>query len=58
MFKMVPISKLYVLAAISSSRPNEGTCTESDNTNVTSDVNPTTDVDELDTDNQKDDNLS
>ena len=35
---MVPNSRLPVLAALSVSRPNEGTCTESDNVNVISDV--------------------
>ena len=57
-FKMVPISRLPVLAGLSGSRPNEGTCTESDNANVASDVYPTTNVDEMDGDDQEDDNLS
>ena len=57
-FKMVPISKLPILATLSCSRPNKDTCTESDNSKVTSDVNPTTNVDEKDSNNQEDDNLS
>ena len=40
------------------SRPIEGNCTESDNANVSSDINPTTNVDELDSDNEEDGNLS
>ena len=55
---MVPISRLPVLAALSGCRPNEGTCTESDNANVTSDAYPTTNVNETDSDDQEDDNLS
>ena len=43
-FKMIPISRLPVLATPSGRRPNTGTCTESDNVNVSSDVNPSTDV--------------
>ena len=52
------MSRLPVLAAISGSRPNEGICTESDNANVTSDVNPTTNIDKMDSDDQEDNNLS
>ena len=37
-FKMIPISKFPVLVALSGSRPNESTCTECDNANVSSDV--------------------
>ena len=36
----------------------ESTCTESDNANITLDVNPATNVDEMDSDDQEDDNLS
>ena len=46
---MVSISKLPVLVAISG-RPNEEICTESDNANLSSDVNPTTYVEEMDSD--------
>ena len=55
---MVPISRLPVLVALSGSNPNEDICTESDNTNVTGDVYPTTNVCEMDSDDQQDDNLS
>ena len=37
---------------------NESTCTESGNANVSSDDNPTTNVDEMDSDDQEDNNLS
>ena len=57
-FKMVPISRLLVSAAITGSKPNEGICTKSDNLNVLSDVNPTTNVEEMDSDDREDDNLS
>ena len=57
-FKMVHISRLPVLAALSGSRPKEGTCAESDNANVSSYVNPTTNVEEMDSDDREDDNLS
>ena len=50
---MVPISWLPVFAALSGNRPNEGTCIESDNANVSSDVNPTTNDEEMDSDDQK-----
>ena len=55
---MVPISRLSVFVALSGSRPNGGTCTESDNENVTSDANLTTNVDGMDRDDQGDNNLS
>ena len=48
---MVPITRLPVLDALSSNRPDEGTCT-SDNANVSNDVNPTTNVEEMDSDDQ------
>ena len=57
-FKMVPISRLPVLAVLSGSIPNEGIRTKSDNLNVSSDVNPTTNVEEMDGDDREDDNLS
>ena len=56
-FKMIPISRLPVLATPSGRRPNTGTCTESDNVNVSSDVNPTTNVEENDSYGQEGDNL-
>ena len=57
---MVPISKLSVLAAPRCSRPNAGICTESNNVNVSSDVNHATNVEENNghSDDQEDDNLS
>ena len=54
---MVPISRLPVMAALSGSKLNEDTCTESDNANVASDAYPITNVDETNHD-QEDDNLS
>ena len=54
-FKMVPILRLLVLAALSGSMPNED---QSDNLNVSRDVNPTTNVEEMDGDDREDDNLS
>ena len=57
-FKMVPISRLPVLAALRCSKPNEGICTKSDHLNVSSDFNPTTNVEEMDSDDREDDNLS
>ena len=47
---MVPIPPLPVLPAPRGSRYNEATCTESDNANVSSDVNPANNVDEMDSD--------
>ena len=52
------ISRLHVLAALSGCRPNEGTCIESDNANVTSDADPTTNVNETDSDDQEDNIIS
>ena len=52
------ISRLSVLVAPSGSRRNAGTCTESDNANVSGDGNPSTNVEEMDNDDQEDDNLS
>ena len=57
-FKVVPISRLPVLAALNGSRPNEGTCIESNNANVSNDVNPTTNVEEMESDDLEDDNIS
>ena len=56
--KMVPISRLPLLAAPIGSRSNAGTCTESNNVNVSSNVNPATDVEEMGSDYQEDNNLS
>ena len=53
-FKIVPISRLPVLATPSGSKPNKGTCTESNYVNVSSDVNPTTNIEEMDFDDQED----
>ena len=55
---VIPISRLPVLATPRGSRPNAGTCTESNNVNVFSDVNLTTNVEKNDSDNQEDDNYS
>ena len=55
---MVPISRLPILVASNGSRPNAGTYTESDKINVSSDCNPTINVEEMDSDYQEDDNLS
>ena len=52
--KLVPISRLPVLATPSGSKLNVGTCTESDYVNVSSDVNPTTNIEEMDFDDQED----
>ena len=46
------------MAALSSSRPNAGICTETDNANVWCDVNSITNVEKMDSDDQDDDNLS
>ena len=56
----IPIKRLPVLAALMGSKPNAGTCTENDNINVSSVVNPSTNVEENnnDSDDQEDDNLS
>ena len=54
----IAISRLPVLAALRCSRPNVGTCTENDGINVSSDVDPSTNVEENFSDGQKDDNLS
>ena len=50
----IPISRLPILAALRGSKPNEGTCIE----NVSSDVNPTINVEDIYSDDQEDDNLS
>ena len=60
---MVPISRLPVLATprhLYPRLPDAGTCTESDNINVFSDVNPKTNVEENinDSDDQEDENIS
>ena len=55
-FKIILISRLPVLAAPSGSKLKAGICTE--NVNVSSDVNPTTNVEEMDSDDQEDNNLS
>ena len=54
------ISRLHVLVTPRDSRPNTGPCAESDNVNVASDFNPTTNVQENNnySDYQADDNLS
>ena len=46
-FKMVPILRLPVLAAPSGSRHNAGTCTEIHNANISNDVNPITNFEEI-----------
>ena len=51
----IPNSRLPGLVAPRDSRLNKGTCTENDN--VSSDVNPTTNVEENDSYGQEDDNL-
>ena len=57
---MVSISRLPVLAATRSSWPKAELCTESDKVNVSSDVNPTTNVQENnnDRDDQENGNIS
>ena len=55
---MVPISWLPVLATPWGSRPDAGNCTKSDNVNVFSDVNFTTNAEENDSDDQEEDNIS
>ena len=55
---MVPISRLSVLAVLSGSKRKEGTCIESDNANLSYDVNPLTNVEEMNSDDQEGDNLS
>ena len=56
----IPISRLPILAAPNGSRPNAGNCTENDNINVFSDVDPSTNVEENhnDSNDQENDNLS
>ena len=46
------------MAALRGSRPNAGTCTENDNLNLSSNVNPSSNVEENYSDSQEDDNLS
>ena len=54
----IPLSRLPLLAALRSSRPHEGTCTENYHINVSSDVNFLINVEENDSDSQEDENLS